>query len=321
MKPQDFHAAITFLSAATLADPFLALCSAVAWLDPLALLDEPLIEPDYYAGGDEWVNIGAAWDISRGCFPAVYAEATQAIRTESSSQRLADQVCTAINRHLVGGELHDLEQIFFGIPFFGLGVDLTDTDFFADPQYAPLVEAYAWLGVAFDPEQTYSIPDNLPEAAQVADVLAFSLRQTGHPTHEKLAWLLDWMFSQTGNTAADYTNEEIYEMGIQPLAWEPNELEFNNLMHAEAVEIIGNAMQGLDLLLADEGLQAELRANVETVSKQMKRIKKEKPHDRHQPDAQRLSRSLRWTDRPQQPDEQRSPDDLESVQVRRANAA
>ncbi len=321
MKPPDFHAAITFLSAATLADPFLALCSAVAWLDPLALLDEPLIEPDYYAGGDEWVNIGAAWDISRGCFPAVYAETTQAIRMESSSQRLADQVCTTINRHLVGGELHDLEQIFFGIPFFGLGVDLTDADFFASPQYAPLVEVYAWLGVAVDPEQTYSLPDNLPEAAQAADVLAFSLRQTGHPTHEKLAWLLDWMFSQTGNTAADYTDEEIYEMGIQPLAWEPNELEFNNLMHAEAAEIIGNAMQGLDLLLADAGLQAELRANVESLSKQMKRIKKEKPHDRHQPDAERLSRSLGWTDRPQQPDEQRSPDDLENLQVRRADAA
>jgi hypothetical protein len=142
----------------------------VAWLDPLALLEEPLIEPDYYAGGDEWVNIGAAWDISRVCFPAVYAETTQAIRMKSSSQRLADDICAAINRHLVGGELHDLEQIFFGIPCFGLGVDLTDADFLEAPQYAPLVEIYAWFGVAVEPEQTYGLPDNLPKAAQVAEV-------------------------------------------------------------------------------------------------------------------------------------------------------
>jgi len=319
MNLDELGDALGILSAATLADPFFALCSAVAWLDPLALLDESLIEPDYYAGGNDWSNIGAAWEISRTCFPAVYAETTQAIRTESSPQRLADQVCTAINHHLVGGELHDLEQIFFGVPFFGMGVDLTDADFFASTQYAPLVEVYAWLGVAFDPQRTYNPPDNLPEAAQVADVLAFSLRQTGNDTHQKIAWLLDWMFSQTGNTVADYTDEDMYEMGIQPLAWEPNDLEFNNLMHAEANEIIGAARQGLDLLLADDALQAELRANYKTIAR---RMRKGKSHDRYrQPDAERLSRSLRWADRLEQSDEQRATTHTQSVQVRGADAA
>jgi hypothetical protein len=101
------------------------------------------------------------------------------------------------------------------------------------------------------------------------------------------------MFSQTGNTSADYTDEDMYEMGIQPLEWNPNELEFNNLMHAEAIEIIAEAMQGLNLLMGDERLQAELRANFDTITKL---IQKEKTHDRYQPDAERLSRNLQWAD-------------------------
>ena len=320
MKLNEFQEANAFLSAATLADPFLALCSVTAWLDPLAKDRDDLIEQGFHNWddiGDDWTNIGFAWDISRNCFPEVYVETTLALRHIPDSRRLAEQVCTAINGHLIGGELHDLEQIHFGLPFFGMGIDVADAEFFAAPQYTPLVDVYAMLDVRIDP-QTYTVPDGMYESAQTADVLAYSLRQTQDSTHEKLAWLLDWAFSQTGNTASDYTDEDMYEMGIQPLEWNPNELEFNNLMYEEAVEIIGDAMQGLDLLMGDEALQTELRANFDAITKL---IQKEKTHDRYQPDAERLSRSIRWADRPERSDEDQSADDLESVPIRGADAA
>lgn len=319
MNLSDLHELTTCLSAATLANPFLALCSVTAWLDPLSAPHESFIEEGYYGdGGDDWTNIGVAWEMARTCFPAVYAETSLALRSETDEKHLADQVCTAINKHLVGGELHDLEQIHFGIPFFGRGVDITDPDFFAEGDHTRLPEVYALLGLDFDPAKNYSLPDDFHESAMAADVLAFSLRQTGAQVHEQIAWLLDWMFSQSGNSICDYTDEDIYEMGIQPLMWEPSDLEFNNLMHEEADEIIASAMQGLAVLITDENLQAELCANFQIVTKQ---LRKEKHHDRHQPDAERLSRGIRWTDRTEHPDDQRSPDDLENLSLRSADAA
>ena len=319
MKLYEIREFSQILSAATLADPFLALCSVTAWLDPLSAPFESFIDEAYYGdGGDDWSTIGVAWEVARSCFPEVYAETTPALRTATDERRLADQLCTGINSHLVGGELCDLDQIHFGVPFFGRGVDILEPEFFADPEHARLLEAYKLLDLDVDADESYGHPDGYTESAQAADVLAFSLRQTGDETYEKVAWLLDWLFSQTGNSVADHTDEDIYEMGLQPLMWEPGDLEFNRLMHEEADEIIADAFQGLEVLLNDESLQAELRANFTTVSRRLRKVKQ---NDRYQRHAERLSRGLRWPERRDAAHEQRPADDTQNLSVRGADAA
>jgi hypothetical protein len=319
MNLAELNELTTCLSAATLADPFLALCSVTAWLDPLSAPYESFIEEAAYGGeSDDWTDIGVAWEIARTCFPEVYAETTLALRGETDERQLAQQVCDGINRHFVGGELFDLEALHFGIPFFGRGVDLGDPEFFANDSHARLLEVYAWFGVEVDPATAYGLPEGFQAAVDTANVLTISLRRTGVPVHEQVAWLLDWLFSQSGNSVVDLTNEEVYEMGLQPLEWEPSDLEFNNHMHAEADEIIDAAMQGLQALLRDEPLQAELRANLSIVSKQ---LRKENRRDRDPRHAQHLAERLRWADRPDESHEQRPFDDFENLQLRRADAA
>ena len=107
-------------------------------------------------------------------------------------------------------------------------------------------------------------------------------------------------------------------MGVQPLMWEPGDLEFNRLMHEEANEIITDAFEGLDVLLTDEALQAELRANFKSICKKLGKVKQNERYQRH---AERLAQRLRWTNRRDAIDEQRSADDLKTLSIRGADAA
>ncbi|GIK64320.1 MAG: hypothetical protein BroJett018_21140 [Chloroflexota bacterium] len=318
MNLSDLQEAVALLSAATLADPLLALCSSLAWLDPLVAQEDLFADDETYLYADtrdDWINIALAWEMTRQCFPTVYAETTLALRHEINGEQLADQVCQGINRQILGGELHDLEQIHFGLPFFGIGIDLTSPEFFAETANTPLRQVYAMLGV---PVGGYAIPDSYHPAAQVAHVLAYSLRQTGDPNHINLAWLLDWMFAQTGNTAADYTDDDLYEMGLEPLPWQPDEVEFNALMHAEAAEIIGFARQGMAHLLSTPALQITLRANFEKVTRSMRKVKR---YDFTEAHAHRLANRLRWADGAEPVDAGRANPDFETLSLRGADAA
>jgi hypothetical protein len=318
MKLSDLQDAIALLSAATLADPLLALCSSLAWLDPLVTQDDTFMEAfeyPYMDTSDPWMNIALGWDIARRCFPAVYADTTLALRNGTPEPQLSDWLCEGINQHLVGGEIHDLEQLHFGLPFFGMGVDVTSPEFFAEPAHAPLVQVYELFGVTVG---DYSIPDNFDQAARVAQVLALSLRETDDTTYSNVAWLFEWLFAQTGNTAADYTDEDFFDMGLEPLAWEPHEIEFNALMHDEAAEIVQFAQQGLATLLNDSDLQAALRTNIETVARSVRKVKR---HDFNAAHAHRLAQCLRWADRPEPVAAGRTNPDAESVSLRGADAA
>ncbi|MBZ0304427.1 MAG: hypothetical protein K8I82_00025, partial [Anaerolineae bacterium] len=226
MNFNDLQSTLAVLSHATLSDPMLALCNAIAWLDPLITSDEALTDIFYpLEEPNEWINIAIAWEVSRRCFPAVYAATTLELRNMPNGEQLAEQVCQGINQHLVGADMHDLDQIHWGLPFTSLALELHSAEFFNDSSHADLLPIYELLDVSFD--SPHSIPDNFGSASMAARVLAISLRATGNTTHGSIAWLLDWMFAQTGNTVADYTDEEFYDMGIEPLPWEADEIEFN----------------------------------------------------------------------------------------------
>ncbi len=318
MKLSDLQDAIALLSTATLADPLLALCSSLAWLDPLIIQEDTFMdafEYPYMDTSDPWMSIAYGWDISRRCFPAVYADTTLALRSGTPEPQISDLLCEGINQHLVGGEIHDLEQLHFGLPFFGMGADVTSPEFFAEPAHAPLVQIYKLFGVTVG---DYAIPDNFDQAARVAQVLALSLRETDDATYANVAWLLEWLFAQTGNTAADYTDEEFFDMGLEPLPWEPDEVEFNALMHDEAAEIVQFAQQGLATLLDDSELQAALRTNIEKVACSVRKVKR---HDFNDAYAHRLAQRLRWVDRPESVDAGGTNPDPETISLRGADAA
>jgi len=313
MNPQDFDKSLSFLQSVTLTDPFMSLCRAVAWLDPLALQDDVLIEDAYYGHDDPWADVTVAWEMTRTCFPQLYAETTVALRTQPNVQQLSSRLCDGISDSLSGGSLYDLTQIHFGLPFFSQAIDITDAIFFADRQYAPLLAVYKLLGVELDPSQTYSIPDEMSEAAWVAEVLAFSLRQETDSTYDKIACLLDWMFAQSGNSVVDLTEEEMYEMGVEPLAWTPEDLQFNAMMHDEATEIVLDALQGLDALIANPILQSLLSNHAQCIAKRIHSIKKENRYDYRNRDAARLSRGIEWLDITQPTDEPSARDDAQTV--------
>lgn len=321
MNLSDLQNALDQLSTAMLADPLLSLCNAIAWLDPL-ITNPHLFSEDlnpYDGNFDHWTNIGVAWETARACFLDVYAETTLNIRSQQQTEiQIAEQVCIGINRHLIRADIYELDQIHYGLPFAGGGVEITSQEFFADPMNTPLMEVYGMFDVEVGHADLYSYPDHYDQAATSARVIAHSLRLTDQPAYDDLAGLLDWMFAQTGNASADYTDEEFYDMNAEPLRWEPYDIAYSNAMHAEAFDMIEQARRGLQFLMHQPALKQTLSRNIQKIATKVRKVKRYDLHDTH---AHQLAKSLRWTHDPEPTDANRTPDDLESVSFWGADAA
>ncbi len=225
----------TALAGAINTDSVLCLAHAAAWLDPLRSDPDDMDMPE-----SEDDTVVVALHILRRAFPDIYFDALQAIRQGESYQQLDHLICNAVQAQ--GIPLENLEWIGWGIPLPAYGASLDDPDFYtAHPDVLPVLECF---GISPQPNP-YNI--DIPDVAyKAASIIADDLVQHEAEGWRQVAWLLRWLFSQTGNSSVDWDYEMMAE--VQPLSWDTDELSFAIDIIEEADGIMSDALAGLALI-------------------------------------------------------------------------
>lgn len=238
------------LSTALTADPLLLLASAVATFDPFwNTPDDDEDEPD---------PLEIALHITREAFPDVYAEAVEQLRFDAAYADLDRLICKAITAK--GILLDDLYIMNWGIPLQACGAELTEPEFYE--AHSDLLPVLALFGIV--PPEDEAQPFIVPERAyDTGRAIALHLLEQSDPVLCQVGWLLGWLFSCTGNSLVDCSDEALNE--FEPLAWSKENVDFAVEMIAEADEIMGDAMSGLQKLIATPSLQSALQRNIAVV--------------------------------------------------------
>lgn len=246
------------LAVALTADPLLLLASAVATFDPFwAAFDE--IDIDY-----ETDPLTIALQVTRGAFPDIYAQAVERLRAGASYQKMDRLLCKAISAK--GIPLDDLETIGWGIPLNAVGIDLEDPEFYA--VHTDLLPILAPFGIEIPEGETYSI--DIPDCVYPAGrAIAASLHEQPDQALREVGWVFGWLFSCTGNSLIDYTDEALSE--IPPLSWSPDDIAFAIELIDEAEGILRDVQAGVEILKSTPWLQAALERNIAHLYREFKR--------------------------------------------------
>ncbi len=276
----DFFTLQNALAAAINADPVLRLAHLTAWLDPLWSDDED----DWDMPQDDDGTLTIALRILRRAFPDIYFEALLAIRSGATYQRLDHLICDAVQ--LQGIPLENLEWLPFGIPLPTYGASLEDPDFYET--HPDIIPVLACFGISPDPNP-YNV--DIPDVAyKAAAIIADNLVKQQNEGWRQVAWLLRWLFSQSGNSSVDWDDSLMSE--VQPLSWEPEDIEFACDIVEEADSIMADALAGLAFINGQPNLMAALQDNVRRIYKVVERQngRRDEPKVR-----------LKWPSRPQLP--------------------
>lgn len=244
------------LAVALTTDPLLLLASAAATFDPF--WDDFEEDIDY-----ETDPLTIALQVTRGAFPDLYADAIERLRAGAPYAELDRLLCGGISAK--GIPLDDLEAIGWGIPLVALGIDLEDPEFYA--VHSDLLPILAPFGVATPKGESYRV--EVPEGIYpVGSAIARSLHEQANPVLQQVGWLFGWLFSCTGNSLVDATDEMLSE--LQPLAWDLEDIAFAIEMIEEADGIMRDAMAGLEILKTTPDLKAALERHIATLSRELK---------------------------------------------------
>lgn len=246
------------LATVMLDDPLFCLANSVAWLDPLWNKSDD----DVYEEGD---GVGMALSITRSAFPDIYAGAVQRIRCHASDIDLDRFICGEISQR--GIPLDNLEAMGYGIPLTACGIDLSDSDLYTTRlDLLPLVELFG-----IDAEAgPYSV--DVPECAYNAgQIIADSLVKQEDEGLKQLGWTIAWLFSCSGNSLVDCTDEALMDM--PPLSWDEDDLAFAVELIEEAEGMMQDVASGLKLLEDRPRLMEALSHNIKRVYKVMAKRK------------------------------------------------
>lgn len=284
------------LSALMGADARLLLVRAVAWLDPNTLIDtrnQTDIDFDYDAEDELTVGL----HVCRECFPTVYAGVLQLQWQSADERTIQHYLLQGINTHLVT-PLHDLDELRFGPPMDFCGVNLStlepeDED---RPPWDRLLPMFALFGLSSGSDEGSDI------AYAAAKALLISLENRPEAFYQDLVNLLLWMFSCSGNTAVDYTQEDFWENGYDTPSWTVDDVALINEINQEACDVIASACRAMDVLESNPTLRRALSRNSEAALKAVRKRWKGKPNGHFitfsDDDAAAVSRCARWPECP-----------------------
>ena len=248
-------------------NPGLCLASAVAWLDPF--WDELTDEDDDY-GGDG--GLGLALRVVRNSFPSLYVQVIEQLREGCSWDEIDRFVCREIEK--LGIPLENLEWMGYGIPLPSYGVKLEEPDFYES--HADLIPILMPFGIDSTADNdTVDVPNSV---YLVGQFIAEDLEQHPDERYRQLSWLMQWLFSCSGNSVIDLDYETMCE--YQPLSWDKDDLEFVIAIIQEADEIMQAALKGLAFLESTPEVFTALGDNVRRITKALNKHPKENRHDK-----------------------------------------
>jgi len=255
--------------------PTLALLQAVAWFDPTSLHDptgEAYIDFDYDAEDE----LTAGLHVCRACFPNLYASANALLMQGWPERDLARFMCEGINAQLVT-PIESLEALRYGPPLECYGVDPTLLAEVDEPEHLIYRSRaiYALFDLAIDSDE---MDGEWSSAQLVADILHHSLKAQSASDYHDLNALLSWMFSASGNSLVDWSQDAMWESGAEYPDWSLEDIDFVNDMTREAQDIMRAAESGMTLVESDAAVRKALQHNIQIVNKYIQ--KREKKHAR-----------------------------------------
>ena len=239
----EIIAATTFLCDSAAGEgPIREILNAIIWLDPVWFMNEEDTD-NVTMNEDEEANIQwAAWTM-RDCFPDLYAEIVTMNAGDVSYREMETRIMSGVERRTGLDVGYGIDELRMGIPLnsfaFNDDVELGPTS--SDPA----VNFASWL---ID--------------AEGLEGLKVSLRACKETVYQDLLTLINWMQGGTGNSMADFTLEEIYEYGYEPLHWTPEDVAFTIEMLDEAEEIYHTAHEMLTRLTSDTYLRKQVVRNI-----------------------------------------------------------
>lgn len=261
-----------FLNDAMNNDPLLCLAKAVTWLDPF--WDEFTEEEDDDTGDG---GLGLAMRVIRDSFPMIYVQVVEQLHEGHSWDDIDRFVCREIEK--LGIPLENLEWMHYGIPLPSYGVRLEEPDFYeSHPDLIPILTTFG-IDPSLDDDTV-----NLPACAYTAgQLIAENLERHPDERYRQLSWLVQWLFSCSGNSVIDLDYDTMCE--YQPLSWDKDDLEFAIAIIEEANVIMKEVQAGLAFINNHNGLLIALQHNVRSIYRKITRRK-----DKHkQPNIQ-----LKW---------------------------
>ena len=267
----ELQVAPVLLSRLITGSPTLALLQAVAWFDPTSLHDptgEAYIDFDYDAENELTTGL----HVCRACFPDLYAAANALLMQGWPERELARFICEGINAQLVT-PIESLEALRYGPPLECYGVDPTLLAEVDDPEHIIYRSraVYTLFGLAIDSDD---MDGDWSGARLAVDILHHSLEQQPTSDYRDLDALLSWMFSASGNSLVDWSQEAMWESGAEYPDWSLEDIAFVNDMTREAQDIMHAAESGFILLENDTTLRKALRRNIRTIYKHIERREK-----------------------------------------------
>lgn len=248
-------------------NPLLCLANTIAWLDPY--WNEFTEENDNDTGDG---GLGLALRVVRNAFPTIYVQVIEHLREGHSWDDIDRFVCREIEK--LGIPLENLEWMGYGIPLPSYGVNLEEPDFYQS--HADLIPVLASFGIDLTADD-YAV--DVPECAHITgQCIAEDLEQHPDERYRQLSWLMQWLFSCSGNSVIDLDYDSMGE--YQPLSWDKDDLEFAIAIIQEADEIMAEVLKGLAFLQSTPEVFAALSKNVRRIHKALSKQPKENRHDK-----------------------------------------
>jgi|GEM_PF-1704290 len=262
----------SFLMGAMQDDTRLSLAHAAAWLDPLRLLDPDLVEEAYYDGiyeDDQDALMLYAFSVARRCVPEAYCSMVAELRSDLSFSQVEASFCKGIREVYPYLELESLYDMVYGVPLPFVGLEVTSSEFPGEhPDYAAVlarvfdleiveIPATRWRGA------TSAISEARLELVQpAARYLIKLLIALDRQPFADLAFLLMYLFSCTGNSLLDFSTDEYWDAGFEPLGWYADMLQTANEACREMVIVLDAAERAMQLLSEDEEIVNALKTTI-----------------------------------------------------------
>ncbi len=243
-----------------------------AWLDPLRLLDPDLVEEAYYDGmyeDNQHALMLYAFSVARRCIPAAYCSMVEELRSDLSFSQVESAFCKGLQEGYPYLELEYLYDMVYGVPLPFVGLEVASPEFpDQHPNYTTVLARVFDLELVEVPATRWSgaysaISDDQFEVVQPAArrLIKLLIAQDRQPFAD-LAFLFMYLFSCTGNSLLDFSANEYWEMGYEPVNWEPEMLEVVNEACREMVIILDAAERAIQLLSEDEDIVNALKNNI-----------------------------------------------------------
>jgi hypothetical protein len=253
-------------------DAALCLAQAAAWLDPVRFVDPGQGEDAFYTGVHEEDPTSLAlyaMSIARRCFPPTYCELAEGLRRGWDFLQAGEAFSAGLRRAYPYLHLDSLYDLVYGIPLPFVGLEVTSEEFpEADEEYAALladlfdlhpttVPAAGWRAAytAIDEGDFHALHP-------IVKRLVTSLIAEDRQPWADLAFLLMYLFSCTGNSLLDYSPNDYFDAGFEPLEWEPDMLETANEACRELAIVLDAIERAKQTLAEDEVVNNALKTNI-----------------------------------------------------------